>query len=121
MNNKQKYILILIIIIALFFSMFTMRNMLTPYVSFTEAKSSNREVQIIGSINKDTVQYKNNILYFILTNNENKIKIQYKAEIPKHFESTKQVVIIGSYNQNKDIFIANKILTKCHSKYQTKK
>ena len=44
-------------------------------------------------------------------------EVFYNEPVPADFTRSESVVVIGSY-KNDDIFIADKILMKCPSKYQ---
>jgi cytochrome c-type biogenesis protein CcmE len=46
------------------------------------------------------------------------MKVVYRNPKPADFERSEQIVIIG--NVQKDIFVADKILMKCPSKYTEK-
>jgi cytochrome c-type biogenesis protein CcmE len=55
---------------------------------------------------------------FLLVDNEGTTqKVFYNEPVPADFHRSEQVVVIGSY-RNKEIFVADKILMKCPSKYQ---
>lgn len=119
-KNKNKYIIILCIFTSLSFSLYTMKDMLTPYVSFTEAQKTIKEVQIIGSIDKTSIVSTNNgLLEFVLTEKSQKLKVTYSGLKPKQFENAEKIVAIGNYDKSTQSFKANKILTKCPSKYES--
>ncbi|MFN3998015.1 cytochrome c maturation protein CcmE [Algoriphagus sp.] len=70
--------------------------------------------QVIGlDVREDKVSFT-----FLLVDNEGtEQKVFYNEPVPADFQRTEQVVVIGSY-RDKEIFIADKILMKCPSKYQ---
>ena len=119
---KPKYILgIGIIIIFILYAGFSFRKGLTPYVSFEEAKKSNYTVQVIGDILHQETFYEieTQKLHFTLEDkNENKLQIEYGGTSPGNFEQAKTAVVIGKYDKDKQVFVAEKVLVKCPSKYQ---
>jgi cytochrome c-type biogenesis protein CcmE len=44
-------------------------------------------------------------------------KVFYNEPVPPDFSRAEQVVVIGAY-KDQDLFVADKILMKCPSKYQ---
>ena len=48
--------------------------------------------------------------------NGKKQEVFYNEPVPPDFKRSEKVVVVGSYNG--DLFIADKILMKCPSKYQ---
>lgn len=53
----------------------------------------------------------------MVDNHETEQKVFYNEPVPSDFARAEQVVVIGS-NKNPDLFVADKILMKCPSKYQ---
>ncbi|WP_026461785.1 cytochrome c maturation protein CcmE [Adhaeribacter aquaticus] len=103
----------------------------SSYVSFKEARElasegNNNAVHVVGRLKKDP---NNHILgmkydplldpnYFTFTlvdTNRIEQQVVYFKPKPQDFERSEQVVIIGK--MNRDIFVADKILLKCPSKY----
>jgi cytochrome c-type biogenesis protein CcmE len=101
------------------------------YVSFKEAKAlaedgNNKKVHVVGRLTKDSQGNITNMHYdpvtdpnyfsFVLSDT-NKIaqRVVYYNPMPQDFERSEQVVITG--NMQKDVFVADKILLKCPSKY----
>jgi len=104
--------------LALGLSTFT--KSMTPYVSFTEAKSSGRTVQVMGALQKGSTRYdtEKKTLFFTLVDPQTKdaIPVAYTDVKPANFEDAVSIVAIGRY-QN-ETFTAEKLLVKCPSKYQ---
>jgi cytochrome c-type biogenesis protein CcmE len=119
---KLKYILgILIILIFFVYAAFSFRKSLTPYVSFDEAKKSNLAVQTIGNILHQETSYnvEKGKLYFVIEDKDNnKMKVEFGGVKPGNFDQATTAVIVGQYRG--DIFVAEKVLVKCPSKYQGK-
>lgn len=104
----------------------------SSYVSFGEAKEmasngSSNKIHVVGQLPKNTkgeiqgMVYKPeldpNYFSFQLTDQKGLTqKVVYGNPMPQDFERSEQIVIIGNY-QN-EVFVADKILMKCPSKYQ---
>ena len=54
--------------------------------------------------------------FLMMDENQQEQKVFHPNPIPQDFERSEQVVVVGAYREN--IFIADKILLKCPSKYQ---
>lgn len=105
----------------------------SSYVSFKEAtelalENDDSKVHVVGKLNKSTngeilgivyaPQLDPNYFEFQLLDQNNELhKVIYSNPKPQDFERSEQVVVIGSMNQN-GIFVCDKILMKCPSKYQ---
>jgi cytochrome c-type biogenesis protein CcmE len=120
MKNKKIIILILTVSAGIaFYSIYSMDNILTPYVSFKEAMESGNNVQVIGKINKSkSIKHEEGYFTFdINDSNSNFLNIHYKGVKPDNMENADQIVVQGIYNKDQNFFEANKILVKCPSKY----
>jgi cytochrome c-type biogenesis protein CcmE len=120
MKNKKIIILILIVSAGIaFYSIYSMNNILTPYVSFKEAMASENNVQVIGKIGKlKPIKYDEGYFSFDINDTKgNLLNIRYRGAKPDNMENADQIVTQGIYNKEKNIFEANKILVKCPSKY----
>jgi cytochrome c-type biogenesis protein CcmE len=127
---KKSHILgIVIIAIAVMIIIITAGDAST-YVSFNEAKvmaenGNNKKIHVVGQLKKD---HEGNIegmessddllsVSFQMIDNDNTIqRVYYNEPMPSDLVRSEQVVVIGSFSDN--VFIADKILLKCPSKYQ---
>ena len=103
----------------------------SSYVSFNEAKELASEgnstaVHVVGRLKKDAnnhilgMQYDplkdpNYFTFMLVDTNRLEQQVVYFKPKPQDFERSEQVVIIGK--MQKDVFVADKILLKCPSKY----
>ncbi|MDX2196117.1 MAG: cytochrome c maturation protein CcmE [Cytophagales bacterium] len=104
----------------------------STYVCFKEAAAmsvtgNEDKVHVVGKVKKDSsgqvtdMEYAPQIdpNYFSFTlidqNNEPR-KVVYANPKPQDFERSEQIVVIGCMKN--DVFVADKILMKCPSKYQ---
>jgi cytochrome c-type biogenesis protein CcmE len=122
MNIKKASIFIVLtaLVVAALFTLSD--DALTPYVPFAEAKSApGRLVQIIGKLDKKTpVKHEESGYSFTMFNDKDSdtITVVHTGIKPTNFEHSEQVVAVGKYVREKDIFEATKILVKCPSKYR---
>jgi len=74
----------------------------------------NNNGEVIGlNVREDKVSFT-----FMLVDNEGtEQEVFYNEPVPADFTRSESVVVIGSY-KNDEIFVADKILMKCPSKYQ---
>ena len=105
----------------------------SSYVNFTEAKKlsenfGQKKIHVVGTLKKDRDGVIQGIeespdhlaFKFLMVDKNNTVEeVMYANPMPIDFIKSDQVVIIGSYHEEK--FIADKILLKCPSKYQEDK
>lgn len=103
----------------------------SSYESFSTAwemkeDGEDKAIHVVGQLKKDEsgqvsgieVREDKTSFTFLLVDNEGtEQKVFYNEPVPADFQRSEQVVVIGSY-RDKDIFVADKILMKCPSKYQ---
>ena len=105
----------------------------STYVSFIEAKElySNgnmSKIHVVGKLNRDAednimgIDKSFDMLSFtfeMVDEKGLKENVFYGEPMPPDFLMSEQIVVIGSYNNNK--FVADEILLKCPSKYTEEK
>ena len=102
----------------------------STYVSFKEAKNisltnSEKKIHVVGNLKKgnegevlgietspDQMAFK----FIMLDENNFEQLVLHPNPMPTDFARSEQVVVVGSYSG--DVFVADKILLKCPSKYQ---
>jgi cytochrome c-type biogenesis protein CcmE len=118
--KKAYWIGAVVIFAFLALGLSTFTKSMTPYVSFEEAKSSRRTVQVMGALEKGTSRYDidSKTLHFNLIDPQTKaaLAVAYRDVKPANFEDAVSIVAIGRYQD--DSFHAEKLLVKCPSKYQ---
>ena len=93
----------------------------STYGSFTEAKSSGSELQIIGHLDKqkelfyDAARDANYFSFYMKDKKGEECKVIFTGTKPQDFERSEQIVLTGQMVGNE--FHASKILMKCPSKY----
>ena len=102
----------------------------SSYVTFEEAKrrgsdGDRSKIHVVGKLKKTESDEDTDIIpsadqlsftFVMLDENEAEQKVFHPNPIPQDFDRSEQVVVVGSYQ--KDLFVADKILLKCPSKYQ---
>jgi cytochrome c-type biogenesis protein CcmE len=118
--KKAYWIGALVVVGFLALGLSTFTKSMTPYVSFDEAKSSKRTVQVMGGLEKGTSRYDTDTktLHFTLVDPQSKaaLPVAYRDVKPANFEEAVSIVAIGRYQDG--AFQAEKLLVKCPSKYQ---
>jgi cytochrome c-type biogenesis protein CcmE len=103
----------------------------STYENFSTAKimaenGNSEAIHVVGGLKKDesgTVlgldisEDKTSFMFLMVDNNGKEQKVFYNEPVPADFVRAEQVVVIGSY-KNDELFVADKILMKCPSKYQ---
>jgi len=103
----------------------------SSYESFSTAwemkqDGEDKAIHVVGQLKKDTSGHvtglevgedKTSFTFMLVDNEGTEQKVYYNEPVPADFQRSEQVVVIGSYRE-KEIFVADKILMKCPSKYQ---
>lgn len=85
-----------------------------------------KSIHVVGQLKKDEFgqvtgldvrEDKVSFTFLLVDNEGTEQKVFYNEPVPADFQRSEQVVVIGSY-RDKEIFVADKILMKCPSKYQ---
>ncbi len=103
----------------------------SSYESFSTAwemkeDGEDKAIHVVGKLKKDDSgqvtglevgEDKTSFTFLLVDNEGTEQKVYYNEPVPADFQRSEQVVVIGSYRE-KEIFVADKILMKCPSKYQ---
>ncbi|MDX5339907.1 MAG: cytochrome c maturation protein CcmE [Cyclobacteriaceae bacterium] len=103
----------------------------SSYESFSTAwemkqDGDDKAIHVVGQLKKDNSgqvtglevgEDKTSFTFLLVDNEGTEQKVYYNEPVPADFQRSEQVVVIGSYRE-KEIFVADKILMKCPSKYQ---
>ena len=104
------------------FAFTSFNQALTPYVSYPEARATDRPVQVAGALFQQTSSYSDEkeALLFTLEDPESgeTLQVRYHGPKPANFDEAISIVAIGNYNRSEDTLVAEKLLVKCPSKYQ---
>ena len=90
------------------------------YTDFASAKTSGEKVHVVGNwIRQDETVYDsdNDILDFWMQDSlQNISPVRFYDPMPPNFADADKIVVIGGYEH--EVFVADKILMKCPSKYE---
>ncbi len=103
----------------------------SSYEDFDTAKEmmmdgEEKAIHVVGQLKKDDSgevvglnvrEDKVSFTFVLVDNNGTEQEVFYNEPVPADFTRSESVVVIGSY-KNEEIFVADKILMKCPSKYQ---
>lgn len=103
----------------------------STYESFATAKEmkikgEEKAIHVVGQLKKSEIgevegievnENKTSFYFMMVDNDGTEQRVFYNEPIPADFHRSEQVVVIGAYKSD-EIFLADKILMKCPSKYQ---
>lgn len=119
---KKTHILAIIIIAVSIGAIISTVGDAATYADFATAEQfPGKEFQVVGQLNKDKeINYQpekdaNSFRFSMVDNNGLEYEVKFNGAKPQDFERSEQVVITGTID--KDLFLAEKILMKCPSKY----
>jgi cytochrome c-type biogenesis protein CcmE len=110
-----------VIVLAMAMAMYSFQSTLTSYVSVSEAKASNRPVQVAGIVVEGTDKYdldSNNLFFTLREDGGDEMKVEYDGPRPGNFDNVTKVVAIGKYEPKREVFLARELLVKCPTKYE---
>ena len=121
MKNKKILVFIAALILLVTAILSLSDDLFSPYVTFQYAeKHPGKYVQIIGKRARDSevIHDASGFTFTLTDENGNRLTAFHNGVKPQNFEHTEQVVVLGKYSSEKNIFEADKVLVKCPSKYQ---
>ncbi len=116
--KKSRLIVISIVVACAVIALFSFKGLLTPYVPFEDAKQGGY-VQVLGNLVKSVpvINSTEGFMFTIEDEQSQRLQVLHRGSKPLNFEHATSIVAIGTYNKEKEIFEADKILVKCPSKY----
>lgn len=118
---KKIHIVGIVLIAVAMMSMFSLLGNSSTYANFQEARATDEEVHVAGTLVKtkpiqyDPVADPNSFTFYMLDKNGEEVHVIMKKIKPNDFERSEQVVVIGQMQGND--FVAYDLLMKCPSKY----
>jgi len=127
---KKSYLIAILVIGAAITIIVSTAGDASTYVSFDEAfqlasNGNTKSIHVVGELKKDGsgtvvgIQPGEDMVSFnflMVDDNGKEQKVFYNEPMPPDFTRSEKVVVIGHYQS--DLFVADKILLKCPSKYQ---
>lgn len=130
---KKSHVIIIVVIAVAIGIIITSAGDSSTYVTFDVAhqmseNGNKNSIHVVGELKKDGegkvigIQPgadKVSFSFVMLDDNRKEQLVQYNEPMPADFTKSEKVVVIGRYQG--DLFVADKILLKCPSKYQEQK
>lgn len=118
--NKNRIIILAVIIVLAWVALYSLRGMMTPYVPFKEAMAVGEYVQVIGKLrgNIPVRNYEGHYAFRLADRDGAEMDVIHRGTRPQNFEHAEQVVLLGKFDKEKRVFEADRVLVKCPSKYQ---
>ncbi len=91
----------------------------TPAEILAEKPDTTKRLRIGGLVVEGSIDRKEDLFLFEITDNEINLKIRYKGGVPDLFEEGQGVVLEGYLNQDK-LFLADVLLAKHDENYMPK-
>ncbi len=90
---------------------------LVPYVPFAQARTATGTVQVMGKLDKQSIQSGLQELLFVIVDKDgDRMPVSFTQARPPNFEMAIEITAIGKYDGQ--IFRAKNLLVKCPTKYQ---
>ena len=114
-------LLLIFLVIGVFFILNSLTNNILYFKSPTDIQFSqdiifNKKIRVGGMVKKDSISIDEKEIKFIVTDFKNEIVVSYIGTVPNLFLEGKGVVAEGKL-QDKNFFIADRILAKHDEKY----
>ena len=130
---KKSHIVGLLVIAAAIAIIISTAGDASSYVTFDKAYEMSSvgnkvSIHVVGDLKKDfrgeitgleTAPDNLSFSFLLIDENKKEQKVYYNEPMPPDFTRSEKIVVIGSYRG--DIFVADKILLKCPSKYTEQK
>ena len=127
---KKSHILGIVVIAIAIMVIISTAGDASSYVTFEEAKEmaasgKEKKIHVVGKLKKsdsgevlgvEAGADKQSFSFLMVDQNNKEQKVFFLNTMPADFLRSEQVVVVGSYKN--DLFLADKILMKCPSKYQ---
>ena len=110
--------------LAIFFMLAALRENIVYFVEPTDiiqnntSLKKNKILRLGGFVEQNSIQKENGIIYFFITDGENKIKVKFDGVIPNLFREKQGVVVEGKLQEN--FFLADIIMAKHDENYVPK-
>ncbi|MCS6822611.1 MAG: cytochrome c maturation protein CcmE [Microscillaceae bacterium] len=132
---KVSYIIGIVVIALAIAIIISTTGDASQYVSFAEAqamaqKGQTTKIHVVGELKRDAqgnivdmeynpIKNPNLFTFTLIDQKKQACKVVYRNPKPADFERSEQIVVVGNMQNN--VFVAEKILMKCPSKYQDNK
>ena len=116
MKISRIILLVAAAILMVIFGVSLSKN-LSTYSTFTSAKETGKTVHIAGEwVERENSRETENLFQFFVKDSIGTVElVHFNDPKPNNFEQAERIVLVGGYEQ--ETFVADKIITKCPSKY----
>ncbi len=110
---------IILIVLAALLSYGGLRDSFRPYTArIDEAIDSGRSVQLAGFLGSaGTYDEQGRFTFALEDETGRRVIVVSREPKPSHFELATSIVVIGRYDEDQHLFLADQVLVKCPSKY----
>lgn len=125
--NKAYIVAFLVIGLAMGFTMWAFSSAMTPYVDIRTAREAGTHVQVKGKILHETAHWDsqiNALLFKLKDKNGDVIQVVYKSAKPDAFDTAPETAADGIVQKDAaghEVFVSDKMVVKCPSKYDDSK
>lgn len=94
------------------------------YKTATEMRQTdlgNRGLRLTGHVKEGTIEKypaERRVEFVVIDHDSAEIRATYTGVVPDTFKDKSEVVVSGTYDRGRDLFVATDLLAKCPSKYQ---
>jgi cytochrome c-type biogenesis protein CcmE len=125
--NKAYIIGLLVISVAMGFTLWSFKDTMTPYTDIAGARKFDTVVQVRGKILHETARFDDQIhaLCFQIQDDKGaKIEVVYRGAKPESFDTAPETAahgMIGKNSAGEEVFNSDSLVVKCPTKYDDKK
>lgn len=125
--NKAYIIGLLVISVAMGFTLWSFKDTMTPYTDIAGARKNGSTVQVRGKILHETSRYDDQIhaLRFQIQDDKGeKIEIVYRGPKPQDFDTAPETAAHGMISKDatgQEVFNSDTLIVKCPTKYDDNK
>ena len=126
-NKFKRFYYILIVFISLvsatFFVLKALEEKIVFFYTPTKLKENNQSIlgyiRIGGIVEKNSITFSKNglMVNFSVSDNKNLVNVTYEGILPDLFREEQGVVVEGSFDKEKKVFFAKKVLAKHDENY----
>ena len=113
-------LLLISIILSTFLILKSLDENVVYFLSPTEIKNlskvDKKKIRVGGMVKEQSIIINSENILFVITDFKNEINVSYSGSVPNLFQEKKGVVAEG-FLEDKNFFVANKILAKHDEKY----
>lgn len=120
MKKYDRAVLVLLLLVFAAGIVFSARNAMTPYVTFAEARKTDRTVQVKGLALSDSLTaLADGYSFQMEDDNGEVVRVLVAGSVPDNLFAGESIVVTGKFSGSD--FAAAQVLVKCPSKYEAEK